>query len=197
MLNITMNQKIISLLLCLSPLSGCMTTTALPEQQRPNTWATALSTPYNFYQVDAGLFRSEQPQAALLPLLQQQQINLVINLRSSNLDQKLLPQHGIEVVHVPIHTWAIDREDLLQVMQQIQRAQQQNKKVLIHCYHGSDRTGASVAMYRIIFQQWPIAEAVREMRQGNYGFHPIWFNIEALFQPENVKWIQQQLSNPS
>ncbi|MBL4860983.1 MAG: protein tyrosine phosphatase, partial [Acinetobacter sp.] len=30
-----------------------------------------------------------------------------------------------------------------------------------------------------------------------YGFHPIWQNIEPLFSPENIKWIQQQLLNPS
>ena len=37
-------------------------------------------------------------------------------------------------------------------MQQIQLAKQNNQRVLLHCYHGSDRTGASVAMYRIILK---------------------------------------------
>ena len=55
---------------------------------------------------------------------------------------------------------AIDREDLLKVMQQIQHAEQNQQKVLLHCYHGSDRTGASVAMYRIIFQNWSTADAL-------------------------------------
>ncbi len=178
-------------------LSGCMTMTALPEQQRPAVWARSLSPVHNFYQVDTLLFRSEQPSLALLPLLQQQQIGVVINLRHHHEDAKILDKSGIELIHIPIHTWAINREDLLQIMQTIQQAQQQQKKVLIHCYHGSDRTGASVAMYRIIFQHWQVAEALQEMKQGNYGFHPIWFNIEKLFSPQNIKWIQQQLSNPS
>ena len=39
--------------------------------------------------------------------------------------------------------------------------------------------------------------AVKEMKQGGYGFHIIWKNIDQLFTPENVKWIQQQLLNPS
>ena len=51
-------------------------------------------------------------------------------------------------------------------MQQIQLAKQNNQRVLLHCYHGSDRTGASVAMYRIIFENWAIDDAVKEMKQG-------------------------------
>ena len=122
---------------------------------------------------------------------------MIINLRSRNQDLKKLSNQGFKLVHIPIHTWAIDREDLLKVMQQIQLAEQNQQKVLLHCYHGSDRTGASVAMYRIIFQNWSTADALAEMKHGGYGFHPIWKNIEPLFSPENIKWIQQQLLNPS
>jgi hypothetical protein len=34
------------------------------------------------------------------------------------------------------------------------------------------------------------------MKQGGYGSHVIWKNIDHLFTPENVQWIQQQLSHP-
>ena len=51
-------------------------------------------------------------------------------------------------------------------MQQIKIAKQNDQRVLLHCYHGSDRTGASVAMYRIIFENWTIDDAVKEMKQG-------------------------------
>ena len=100
-------------------------------------------------------------------------------------------------MHIPINTWAISREDLLQVMQAIQQAKNHQQKALIHCYHGSDRTGASIAMYRIIFENWTTEDALNEMKHGGYGFHPIWVNIEKLFSPENIKWIRQQLTNPS
>ena len=91
----------------------------------------------------------------------------------------------------------MNRDDLLQVMRHIQQAQKLNQKVLIHCYHGSDRTGASVAMYRIIFENWPTEDALNEIKYGGYGFHPVWIHIEKIFSPENIKWIRQQLSNPS
>ncbi|MGA9698410.1 MAG: dual specificity protein phosphatase family protein, partial [Acinetobacter sp.] len=109
----------------------------------------------------------------------------------------VLASSGFKLVHLPIHTWAMSREDLLQVMRQVQQAKALDQKVLIHCYHGSDRTGASIAMYRIIFENWKIEDALSEMKYGGYGFHPVWMHIEKIFSPENVRWIQQQLSNPS
>ncbi|TCB35630.1 protein tyrosine phosphatase [Acinetobacter sp. ANC 4910] len=185
--------------LCLSTLSftGCMTTTALPSEARPTQWGTLINQADNFYQISHDVFRSEQPNTEMAAALKAHDIDVVINLRSRHQDPQNLNAQTFKLVHIPIHTWAIDREDLLAVMRQIQLAKAQQQKVLIHCYHGSDRTGASIAMYRIIFEQWRIEDALQEMKYGGYGFHPIWQNIENLFTPENVKWIQEQLSNPS
>ena len=130
-------------------------------------------------------------------MLKQYDIDVVINLRSRDKDSGILDNENLKLRHIPIHTWAMQRGDLLKVMQLIQQARQNNEKVLLHCYHGSDRTGTSVAMYRIIFQNWSIDDAVKEMKHGGYGFHSIWRNIEKLFTPENVKWIREQLTDPS
>jgi protein tyrosine/serine phosphatase len=178
-------------------LAGCMTTPALPEYQRPAHWGQEIHQQYNFYQISNELYRSEQPSHELKPLLKQYDIDVVINLRSRDKDSEILDNENLKLRHIPIHTWAMQSEDLLKVMQLIQQARQNNEKVLLHCYHGSDRTGASVAMYRIIFQNWSIDDAVKEMKHGGYGFHSIWRNIEKLFTPENVKWIREQLTDPS
>ena len=187
----------LALLLSSSSLVGCITSPAIPSQQRPQHWGTMLNQRDNFYQISEHVFRSEQPTAELIPQLKIHHIDVVINLRSRNADLNVLASSDFKLVHIPIHTWAMSREDLLQVMRQIQQAKILNQKVLIHCYHGSDRTGASIAMYRIIFENWKIEDALSEMKHGGYGFHPVWIHIEKIFSPENVKWIQQQLSNPS
>ena len=193
-----MNKKIVvAVLMSSSSLMGCITSPALSSEQRPPHWGTILNQKDNFHQISEQVFRSEQPTAELIPQLKAHDIDVVINLRSRNKNLAVLPSTDFKLVHVPIHTWAMSREDLLQVMQQIQQAKVLNQKVLIHCYHGSDRTGASVAMYRIIFEKWKIEDALNEMKHGGYGFHPVWIHIEKIFSPENVKWIQQQLSNPS
>lgn len=187
-----------SILLVLSlQLTGCMTTPTIAEDQRPQQWGKLVNKQHNFYQISQTVYRSEQPSAELIPELEKNHIDIVVNLRSRDKDKLVLANQSFKLVHVPINTWAINRDDLLKVMQTIQTAEQQNQKVLIHCYHGSDRTGASVAMYRIIFENWSIDDALNEMKHGGYGFHPIWANIEKLFTPENVKWIREQLANPS
>ena len=177
--------------------SGCITTPSLPKEQRPTHWAKELNRAENFYQISADVFRSEQPDVNLVPQLKQNRIDVVINLRSRDLDSTQLKDQNLKLIHIPINTWSINREDLLQVMFEIQQAKAFEQKILIHCYHGSDRTGASIAMYRIIFEGWSTQDALDEMKYGGYGFHPIWINIEKIFTPENIKWIREQLSNPS
>lgn len=174
-------------------LTACMTTSSLPDHQRPQNWGAVVDKQYNFYRISDSVFRSEQPSAEIIPELKKNNIDVVINLRSRNKDKTVLAGQNFQLVDVPINTWAIDREDLLTVMKTIQTAQQNNQKILLHCYHGSDRTGASVAMYRIIFENWPVNDALNEMKHGGYGFHPIWINIEKQFSPENIQWIRQQL----
>lgn len=187
-----------SILLAISlQLTGCMTTPTIAENERPQQWGKLVNKQHNFYQISQTVYRSEQPSAEAITELEKNRIDIVINLRSRDKDQSVLANQSFKLVHVPINTWAINRNDLLMVMQTIQAAEQKKQKVLIHCYHGSDRTGASVAMYRIIFENWSIDDALNEMKHGGYGFHPIWVNIEKLFTPENVKWIREQLANPS
>ena len=57
------------------------------------------------------------------------------------------------------------------------------KPVLVHCWHGSDRTGSLVAAYRIVFQDWTREAALDELRHGGFGYHERWFpNIIKLFE---------------
>ena len=196
MLKSTLSRSAIILIVSLQ-LTACMTTQALPDHERPQNWGSVINKQHNLYQISPMLYRSEQPNSVFIPELKKNNIDVVINLRSRNKDKMVLAEQNFKLVHIPINTWAMDRNDLLDVMKAIQTAKQQDQKVLIHCYHGSDRTGASVAMYRIIYENWTIDDALNEMKHGGYGFHPIWGNIEKLFSPENIKWMREQLTNPS
>ncbi|WXL26557.1 dual specificity protein phosphatase family protein [Ectopseudomonas mendocina] len=189
-----MEKLLTSFVIGLALAFSALPSLALDQQERPQHWGTLVSETHNFYQMSPWVFRSEQPSAALVEQLKAHEISVVINLRSRDKDKEVLSSDEFRRVHIPIHTWAISRDDLLRVMKAMRDAQVANEKVLIHCYHGSDRTGASVAMYRIIFEGWSIEDALREMKKGGYGFHPIWINIERLFTAENVDWIRQQLS---
>jgi tyrosine-protein phosphatase SIW14 len=41
--------------------------------------------------------------------------------------------------------------------------------ILIHCLAGLHRTGALTAVYRMEYEGWPVADAMRELRANGYG----------------------------
>lgn len=49
-------------------------------------------------------------------------------------------------------------------------------------------------MYRIVYQNWPIEEAKREMQQGPYGYHSIWRNLAKLFTEDKVRQVKAELA---
>lgn len=63
---------------CSLMMTGCMTTPALPTDQRPTHWGTSLDQQYNFYQISPNVFRSEQPSHLFIPQLQQHQIQNIV-----------------------------------------------------------------------------------------------------------------------
>lgn len=180
-------------LLMAASLSACISTTPLDAHVRPQHWASVVNKQTNLYQVSPQLYRSEQPLKADTAALQQLNIKTVVNLRARNKDAVELAESNMKLVHVPINTWSISSEQLAQALWQIEQAKPQGN-VLLHCYHGSDRTGLVTAMYRIIYQNWPIADAQREMKYGGFGFHPVWVNIDQFFTAEKVTQIQQLIS---
>ena len=44
-----------------------------------------------------------------------------------------------------------------------------NYPILIHCMAGLHRTGALTAVYRMEYEGWPVADAMRELRANGYG----------------------------
>jgi protein-tyrosine phosphatase len=58
-----------------------------------------------------------------------------------------------------------------------------NQPVFVHCYHGEDRTGAVVALYRIVFQGCTVDQAHQEMMKD--GHSPFLFWIDAFLYKDN------------
>jgi len=69
----------------------------------------------------------------------------------------------------------------------------ENGPFLIHCQHGSDRTGLMIAMYRIIYQNWSKDEALDEMVNGGFGYHSIWRNIISYLKKVDIESLKKQI----
>lgn len=189
-----------ALLLCST---GCAVAPAA-EGPRPSEWATpiaALPGLPNLFRVNATLYRSAQPSREGFALLGRQAsiangdppIRTVLSLRAYKDDAPLVPAGaGLHLEHVSFKTWHPEDEDVLDFLRIVSKPEFQ--PVLVHCRHGSDRTGTMVAIYRIVVEGWTKAQATDEMVNGGYGYHPVWQNLVRYIDELDVEAIKAQLA---
>ena len=68
-----------------------------------------------------------------------------------------------------------DEVDPAKVAQALKIITEAPKPMLIHCWHGADRTGLMVAAYRMTTQGWNPAQATDELINGGFGYHATLF----------------------
>lgn len=134
---------------------------------RPAEWAQPVEVQYNLFQMSPTLYRSALPDGGALPLLKNLKIITVVNFLPDD-DRSWLADPDIEQVQLPYRTNHVDDSDVLKALRAIQAAEA-NGPVLMHCRHGSDRTGLMAAMYRVVVQGWSKEDALSEMTQGGFG----------------------------
>lgn len=134
---------------------------------RPADWAQPVEVQYNLFQMSPTLYRSALPDGGAVPLLKNLKVATVINFLPEA-DSNWLSEPDINQVQLPYRTNHVDDADVLKTLRTIQSAEA-NGPVLMHCKHGSDRTGLMAAMYRIVVQGWSKEDALSEMTQGGFG----------------------------
>ena len=134
---------------------------------RPAEWAQSVEVQYNLFQMSPTLYRSALPDRGALPLLEKLKVGTVINFLPES-DKSWLSTPGITQVQLPYRTNHVDDADVLAALRAIQTAESHGP-VLMHCKHGSDRTGLMAAMYRVVIQGWSKEDALNEMTQGGFG----------------------------
>ncbi|MDR2027127.1 MAG: dual specificity protein phosphatase family protein [Prevotellaceae bacterium] len=144
----------------------------------------------NFYRVDEGVYRSEQPDREQFKALEKYGIKEVLNLRYWHSDRKYIKDLNITGHRVKMNAHDANSYDVVRALRIIK-----NRKgpILIHCHHGSDRTGLIVAMYMIVFRNRTKKEAIDEMINGGFGFHKIYDNIPRYINSVDIDSIKKQL----
>jgi len=137
---------------------------------RPSNWAQKVQNTslQNLYKVDQNLFRSEQPTKIGMKELQELGVKTILNVRNLRNDICEAKSTDLILRRKRINTWTINYDEVVSALKIIQESP---KPVLIHCKHGSDRTGCIVAAYRVSFQNWTKEDAISEFKSGGYGFH--------------------------
>ena len=161
---------------------------------RPVTWAVAPAEKIpglpNFFQVAPGLYRGAQPTADGMRRLEAMGIKTVLSLRAFHEDESLLPGTELDHPRIRFNTWHPEDEDVVRFLRIV--TDPANAPVFVHCQHGSDRTGTMIAVYRIAVQGWDREEAIREMVDGGYGFHPLWENLKSYLRGLDIEAIRRQ-----
>src|SRR5262249_37555174 len=192
-------------LLCtLLVLGGYAPASAFAESERPTAWAKAIpNVPGlpNLYRVTPTLYRSAQPLPKELISLRDQHplepggrpVKTVLSLRAHHDDEHLVPATSpVRYEQIRFKAWHPEDEDIVKFLRIVTTPALQ--PVLVHCQHGSDRTGTMVAVYRIVVQGWSKEAALREMTQGGYGFHPLWRNLKHYVRKLDVRAIEAEVA---
>jgi tyrosine-protein phosphatase SIW14 len=162
--------------------------------QRPLAWAAPIPSGHlrNFYKIDDKVYRSAQPDRIGFQELSTLGIRNVLSLREyhSDDDGKDL---GLNLYRVKMEAGEITTEKVVEALRIIRKAE---GPILIHCWHGSDRTGLVSAMYRIVFQGWTREDAIEELMRGGYGYHSLYRNIPEFIRQADIETIRKEVLAP-
>jgi tyrosine-protein phosphatase SIW14 len=148
--------------------------------------ASCAGTP-NLHRVDAKVWRSGQPVRCDFRTLEKAGIGEVLCLRRWHSDKDeagALKRH-----HVRMNAGEIHDEDIVASLRILVAAE---KPLLVHCFHGADRTGVVIAMYRMVMQDWPREKAIAELEDPRHGHHSeIFPNIREYLETVDVEKIRR------
>jgi tyrosine-protein phosphatase SIW14 len=122
----------------------------------------------NFGEVNQKLYRGALPSNDGLANLMKMGIELVVDMRDGvHADERdTVSKLGMQYVAIPWHCAHPDNETTSRFLTVLR--ENPDKRIFVHCYYGTDRTGMMIAAFRMTEQNWSAAEARKEMQA--YGF---------------------------
>lgn len=148
----------------------------------------------NSYRVSDEIYRSGQPDEEGFRAIEAAGIKSVLNLREYHRDNKKALGTSLRLIHYPVAAGSVTTADLAAILRLIREAP---KPLLIHCWHGSDRTGIVVATYRIIEQNVSTEAAEKEFTDERFGHHEFWYgNLRRLLRHTDWDAFRKTMTQP-
>lgn len=168
---------------------------AAEPRLRPENWATPIISENldNWHRLDQKVYRSAQPSRKGFEDAINFGIKNVLNLRDNHSDDSEARGLKIKTHRIEIEADDIFEKDVVAALKIIKNS---DGPILIHCWHGSDRTGLVCAMYRIVFQNWTKDAAIDELVNGEFGYHAIYKNIKEWIKDSDVEALKKKVFAP-
>jgi protein tyrosine phosphatase (PTP) superfamily phosphohydrolase (DUF442 family) len=124
----------------------------------------------NFGEVTPTLYRGAQPTRDGLSNLLKMGIEVVVDLRGGERtdERDAVTKLGMKYVSIPWQCGHPDNETAARFLTLLQ--ENPEKRVFVHCYFGTDRTGMMIAALRMAKENWTAAEAKKEMQAYGFSF---------------------------
>lgn len=156
----------------------------------------------NLGEVEAGFcFRSAQPGEGLIRFLAERwrlgySVDLRLNVDAEEL--AAIEAAGGRVVHLPMHaSRPPSPRQILELIRATLKARDEGRALLIHCRRGADRTGAMVAIWRMLFQGFTDREALKRETLF-YGHVPLSLpNVHAAIDRFRPELFRRFIENPA
>ena len=138
--------------------------------------------------VDDELYRGGQPSYEGITSLKEHGVRTVIDLRDDRnpAERMWVEEAGMAYVNIGTNAGRVEPAKIATFLKEVDEAQ---KPIFVHCYHGRDRTGLEVAVYRMVEQGWSREAALNELYA--HGYHWAWFpgiaRYVRTFDPEQFK----------
>jgi tyrosine-protein phosphatase SIW14 len=184
-------MKILLLILSIS-FFACSTSKINTTVPRNTSWALPINNDSlnNFYKINDSIYRSKQPNEISFQYLNNFGMKSILNLREIHSDGKKIKKLNLKEYRVPMNAASFNNEKIIAALKIMKNSP---KPLVVHCKHGSDRTGVVIAMYRIVFENWEKEKAIEELSSGGYGFHTQYKNIPAYIRNVDIDYIKKKV----
>ena len=127
----------------------------------------------NFHEVHPYLYRGGEPSDAGLSKLHAMGVKTIVDLRAFNATAKHekaeVEKLGMKYINLPMDYHAPTDTQVKTLMEVIEGAKKTEAPVLVHCAHGSDRTGCMIGIWRVKNDGWSFDDTYKEMRKYYFG----------------------------
>lgn len=174
--------------------TGCATRPAAPPTRSgPQPCDSCIEGVSNFSKVSPLLWRGAQPTEAGFRNLEAAGAKTIISLRERHDDLPRLEGTRLKYLRIPMDAWDPEEAELVLLLTALEKILKDPDRapVFVHCAEGKDRTGYSIAAYRMVFENWSVDDALHEM--FDFRFNTIWFRNPGFLKRLDIERVRTQM----